>query len=397
MADNKDNNKEASALPAIEGEVTDTRETHSSVTPNKKVDSASTPKPRSRALLWVMIFICLLGIVGMGAAGYWFIYNKQNNNEELVNTQAKLLQEQDSQRARLEQLNQANAALQQQLRELEQGRQQLGKAVNDLSDTTRTMQQQTESALRQLRDLEGKRPSDWLIAEADYLVRMAGRKVWLERDIRTAVMLLVNADKRLQSLSDPSVLPVRALIAEDIQTLQQVNPVSSTSVALAISGLLPQIDKLPLDTFDRPIDPTQEQVSDSVDDWKANIRRVWRSLVDDFVSVKRTDKPVEPMMSEQQQWLNREQLKLALMQAQSAAMGSEQTLYEQSLSNAMTLLKQKFDTQDSKVVGMVSGIENLQDTNVSKELPSKLAAQAPLESLLEQRVKNAFSQGDNAI
>ncbi|HBI77722.1 MAG TPA: heme biosynthesis operon protein HemX, partial [Alteromonas macleodii] len=42
----------------------------------------------------------------------------------------------------------------------------------------------------------------------------------------TAILLLVNADKRLKSLADPSVLPVRANLAEDIQTLQQLNPVS---------------------------------------------------------------------------------------------------------------------------------------------------------------------------
>ncbi|MCW8091113.1 uroporphyrinogen-III C-methyltransferase [Alteromonas sp. ASW11-130] len=397
MADNKDNNKESSTMPAIEGQVTGKRETTSSIPPKQESEKKTTSKPRSHALLWLMILICLLGVAGLGGAGYWFIYNKQDNNQTLVTAHEKLVKTQEAQQDRLAKLNQDNAALQQQLSQLEQSRQALGKAVNELTATSRTMQRQTESALTQLQNLEGKRPSDWLIAEADYLVRMAGRKVWLERDIRTAIMLLVNADKRLKSLSDPSVLPVRALIAEDIQTLQQVNPVSRTSVALAISGLLPQVDKLPLDTFERPLDPTQEKVSDSVDDWKANIKRVWRSLVDDFVSVKRTDKPIEPMMSEQQQWLNREQLKLALMQAQSAAMGSEHTLYQQSLNNAKTLLEQKFDKDDSKVVGMLSGIENLQITDVSKELPNKLAAQAPLETLLEQRVKNVFGKGDSAI
>ena len=85
------------------------------------------------------------------------------------------------------------------------------------------------------------------------MVRMAGRKLWLENDVRTATLLLVNADKRLKSLADPSVLPVRAKLAEDIQTLQQMNPVSQSSVALALTGMLAQIDKLPLDTFEKPV------------------------------------------------------------------------------------------------------------------------------------------------
>jgi len=81
---------------------------------------------------------------------------------------------------------------------------------------------------RQISELSGRRPSDWLLAEANYLVNMAGRKLFLENDIGTSMTLLAEADARLEDLGDPSLLPIRALIASDIQTLQQVNPVSTT-------------------------------------------------------------------------------------------------------------------------------------------------------------------------
>ena len=58
-------------------------------------------------------------------------------------------------------------------------------------------------------DLDDKRPNDWMLAESEYLVRMAGRKLWLEHDIVSAITLLGNADERIKALNDPSLMPIR--------------------------------------------------------------------------------------------------------------------------------------------------------------------------------------------
>ena len=244
-----------------------------------------------------------------------------------------------------------------------------------------------------------KAAADWLIAEADYLVRMAGRKLWLESDVRTAILLLVNADKRLKSLADPSVLPVRAALAEDIQTLQQLNPVSQSSVALALTGMIAQIDTLPLDTFEKPeaVDAQDTTLSNSTDDWQDNLAKVWRSLVDDFLTIKTIEGPVEPVLSLEAQFLVKEQLRLQLMHAQTAALQSDAGLYNQSLQYAQTLLIEKFDTQASQVSGFVSALQNLLNTDISRPIPSELASQQPLERLLDSRVKQVFGQGASVL
>ncbi len=55
--------------------------------------------------------------------------------------------------------------------------------------------------------MKGRRPNDWLLAEADYLVKMAGRKLWLEHDTASATILLESADHRIAELNDPSMTP----------------------------------------------------------------------------------------------------------------------------------------------------------------------------------------------
>ncbi|MEC7133580.1 MAG: uroporphyrinogen-III C-methyltransferase, partial [Pseudomonadota bacterium] len=277
--------------------------------------------------------------------------------------------------------------------------QTLESTVAELKAQNEKLTLQAESTLEQLNNMEGRRPADWLIAEADYLVRMAGRKLWLENDVRTAILLLVNADKRLKSLADPSVLPVRANLAEDIQTLQQLNPVSQSSVALALTGMIAQIDKLPLDTFEKPEDANAEDttLSESADDWQENLAKVWRSLVNDFLTIKTIEGPVEPVLSLEAQFLAKEQLRLQLMHAQTAALQGDAGLYSQSLQYAQTLIIEKLDTEKIQVTGFVDALQNLIATDVSRPIPTELASQKPLERLLDSRVKQVFGQGASAL
>ncbi len=392
MADNNNNTDNDTQKRVADDKVDDTPS--SSAEPTYEHDTASASAQTSgsgNGLLWAFsIFILLLVLAG-AAGAYWYVTQRVDNTGELEKAQQAYSGE-------LSRLNAQNGKLQQRLVELERNRESLNSEMADLEATTRELGQQTESLLTRLKNQEGRRPADWLIAEADYLVKMAGRKLWLEQDIRTAIMLLENADQRLESLGDPSVLPVRSKLAADIQALRQLNPVSKTSVALAISGMLSQVDNLPLHVFEKPQkDNADAALSSSAADWQENLAKVWRSLVDDFFTVKSLSEPVAPVMTEQQRWLIREQMKLQLMQAQSAALSSEGTLYQQSLKNAQTLLNDKFARDNAQVEGFGSALENLLETDVNQSIPTELSAQQALESLLEQRVNDAFGQGVSAL
>ncbi|MCU7554768.1 uroporphyrinogen-III C-methyltransferase [Alteromonas sp. ASW11-19] len=358
------------------------------------------PKKAKTGALWFMVIVCLLLIFALAGGAYWYETQRTDNSQALADAQRTQSDQVNELQSTLSTLRSELAALKNERQTLRGELDNLASSDQEIIQQSKSVQQQTESLQQQIENLEGRRPADWLIAEADYLVRMAGRKLWLEQDVRTAIMLLVNADKRLKSLADPSVLPVRAKLAEDIQALQQLNPISHTSVALALSGMLGQVKALPLDTFEKPAgtgDTSGSEVSDSPDDWLANLKAVWRSLVNDFLSVKELDGPVEPVMSQETRWLIKEQLRFQLMNAQSAALNANQPLYNQSLQNALAILKEKFSMDDAKVSGFITALNNLIETDVSREIPTKLAAQQPLENLLEQRVKQVFGQGASAL
>ena len=402
MSDKNEKDPQNGELVSVESsssttsEATSANTASSTDTVSPKGTDKNTPKKAKKSsgtkLLWFVVIVIFLLVLGIIGAGYWYYMQQQGSSDSLAKAQ----------QANTAQVNDMLSDRKQTadtLRMLNMQNGELKDAVDSLQQQNSALVQQAEATQQQLNSMEGQRPADWLIAEADYLVRMAGRKLWLENDVRTASLLLVNADKRLKSLADPSVLPVRAKLAEDIQTLQQMNPVSQSSVALALTGMLAQIDKLPLDTFEKPVeaDADSNELSESADDWKENLAKVWHSIVDGFLTVKSLEGPVEPVMSLQAQFLVKEQLRLQLMHAQSAALKADSGLYEQSLLYAKTMLEEHYDVEKSQVTGFISALDNLVDTDISQPIPSQLVSQKPLEQLLESRVKQAFSQGASAL
>ena len=390
MANNNESSPQKEELVKVEAEkdVIESSATHSESTPS----GAAKKKSSGNGLLWFVVIILFLIVLGMAGAGYWYYMQQQSASKDSESA----LQTTTSQ---LNTIERERAGLVASIDKVARTNQTLESTVAELKAQNEKLTLQAESTLEQLNNMEGRRPADWLIAEADYLVRMAGRKLWLENDVRTAILLLVNADKRLKSLADPSVLPVRANLAEDIQTLQQLNPVSQSSIALALTGMIAQIDKLPLDTFEKPEDANAEDttLSESADDWQENLAKVWRSLVNDFLTMKTIEGPVEPVLSLEAQFLAKEQLRLQLMHAQTAALQGDAGLYNQSLQYAQTLIIEKFDTEKSQVTGFVDALQNLIATDVSRPIPTELASQKPLERLLDSRVKQVFGQGASAL
>lgn len=353
------------------------------------------------ASLWFFTLFNLFILMAILAAGIWYYLNIwQSATQQQVDALAKV----DQQQSVVDNVRSDQSTLDKKIQDYVKANATVTNNIQieleDSQSRVAVLEQQLAQTQLKLAELGGRRPADWLLAEADYLVRMAGRKLWLESDDRGAIMLLAAADARLADLNDPSLIPVRSLLAEDIQVLKQLNPVSLTSVALSISGMLPQVNNLPIATLKRPELAEGEGIeplSESVADWRENLKRSWHALVDDFISIKNRAKPIEPLMSAQSQWLVREQLSFALLQAKSAALQGQSTLYQQSLQRALAIIVEDFELTSVKVEQFSAALQNLQQTNIQRTFPQQLRAQQPLTDRLNERVNRLFSNGDDTL
>jgi uroporphyrin-3 C-methyltransferase len=209
-------------------------------------------------------------------------------------------------------------------------------------------------------------------------------------------MMLQSADSRIQDLDDPSLLPLRAKLAEDLQALQRINPVSTSSMALALGAMVKQVNNLPLAFFKKPeTEAVNDAVTESIDDWRSNLARNWREATKNFFSFRKVTADIKPFMSEQQQWLSKEQLKFALLQAQIAVLQKNTTLYQQSLQTAFGLLIESFDTEKDSVVQFTDSLSNLQRTDFESTYPKQFTVTPLLQDVIEQRLNSRFVNGNN--
>ena len=353
------------------------------VLPSKE-EKTDAPKKARTGALWFFTLLNLLFVLLIVAGAYWAYLQwqeMQNNKSDKTDVYISQIQQLQSQ---VDSVRQASS----------NSEQSIQNSVNNLVEELLESKQQISALESKLADVSGRRPADWLLAEADYLVRMAGRKLWLENDVRTAMMMLKSADNRLEDLADPSLFPVRKLIAEDIQTLHQVNPVSNSSIALALSGMIPQVEKLDIAALQIP-EPTNAQasseLSEDVSDWRANLSKTWQAIRDDFISISRTEQAIEPYLSDKQQWLVKEQLKYALTQAQSAVLADNETLFKASIQQALALVIEYYDLSSNSVEQFSAALQQLSSTSIEKNYPSKLNSQAALSDIIENRIENVFT------
>ncbi|KXI26799.1 uroporphyrinogen-III C-methyltransferase [Paraglaciecola hydrolytica] len=360
------------------------------------ISQRAAPKAKTGFLWFVTLFNFLL-VMTLAAAGYWAWMQWQNQKQQQLQQQQEFISTQQTsfnqQRAALTQSLDSNQLIKDEWQSQNQALQNTLTAL--LADVEQNRQQVALNQAK-LADIAERRPTDWLLAEADYLLKMAGRKLWLEHDVKTAMLMLQATDTRLQELDDPSLLPVREKLAMDMQSLQQINPVSSSTVALNINALMQQVDALPLAFFKRPEDEeTAANLSNNVDDWQSNLMANIESVLKDFFSIKKISSEVKPFMSEQQQWLAKEQLKFTLLSAQIAILKDNTELFQAALGNAQNMVVENFDGQKVAVVQFSESLASLRNTDVERVYPEQFSASAPLQDLMKHRLDGRTTNGNH--
>ena len=339
-----------------------------------------TPAPQARGgwrQHWVGVLAILL-LLGACAGGY--LYDLWRNELRTAQLHALELQ--------LVELQQQQPALQENDLQRRQQLQNLSESQQQLTDK----QSQLE---KQLLKLESRRPNDWLLAEADYLVRMAGRKLWLERDATAAQMLLIEADNRLRDLNDASLLPLRQALTQDLAKLKELPMLDREGMVLRIGALIDNVDQLTLLGINPPPSSEDEAataLSENLGDWRSNLRKSWSAFSESFITIRRRNGNTEALISPQQTWYLKENLKTRLLQAQLAVYREQQAVYEDNLTKADKWLEQYFDPNDTVSQYMLGEIAKLLEQPVVLEYPKQFQSQHQLEELVHQRLQHLMAQ-----
>jgi uroporphyrin-3 C-methyltransferase len=311
-----------------------------------------------------------------------FLWQQQQNNTQLLamnqQTQQLLQQEQAQLKRTLTTEFQQQLALQ---KNNSQSKQAAKKAYLD-SET------KIESLTTQINQVEQqvnlRQPSDWLIHEAEYLVRVAARTMWLEQDTRAAIGLLRDADNRLKELNQPKFLPVRSLINEDIEALALMPILQNQDAILTLMALNKQVHTLVIITPEQTMERVKKDIvlTDDIGDWQENLGKSWQKFIDDFITIRSRTGLIEPLMTPKQQQHLIQNLSLKIQLVQWAASEQKAEVYQQTLLDIQQWLNEFFDMSLPVNQKFYQAIEQLKKQTIHYDYPSDLRSLAAIKRLL---------------
>ncbi len=304
-------------------------------------------RPRGgQGLAWLAVLLAL-GALGGGYA-LWTQLDKQRT---------AALHENQALQARVEQLT-----VQQQ--DMAARLAQDGSALEQLRGDTRLL----GDALEKMNERLGRDRHAWVLAEADYLLQMANRRLLLERDVAGAIAAMSAADQRLALLNDPLLTRVRAQLSEELQALRALPVLDVDGITLELGALSKGVDDLVLAGV-----PREEQDAVAAEDeaggWRGFVRTVWADIRS-LVIIRRHDAGSLPLTTPDQRLLLRQNLRLKLETARLSLLRGHGQAYRAALQEADGWVERFYDAKSSATIGMREALGRLAAIDIAPQLPA---------------------------
>ncbi len=321
---------------------------------------SSQSRPARTWPLWILLSVTLAGVIALGLWS-WQQWQNQQSLRQSVDHVAELNRQLENR--------------------LDQGVQERGSRLATLESQVREQQQQLSTQQRQidhnaseLLEAGHRTRTDWLLAEAEYLLRIANQRLLIEKDIRGALAALRSADQVLQETDDVGVYPVRQQLAREMLALRNVSKVDRTGLYLQLEAARESISEL----TDRALvdqQPSSESPAPSQDQPASDgnaLSRAWqqvRTSLAGIISIRRLDQPAQPLLSPEQSAWARLNLQLMLEQAELAVLRGHPELYRQALDKATAALERWYDQSNNRVNTLRDTLNELKDRTIDPDLP----------------------------
>lgn len=336
----------------------------------------SNTQPEQKRGSKLSIIAIVIALLGTGGLAYQMQQQSSHYQAQIAALQNQLQQTQSS---LTQQMNQVKADTAQQASST------LHKAEVELAQ----QQKSIESLQLTMADVKGRRPNDWLLAEADYLVKLAGRKLFLERDATSATHLMESADQRIATLNDPSLVPLRKAMASDITKLKTIPIIDRDGLVLRLTALQQQVDQLPLANAILPEAKAVEktEVSEDISNWQDNLLTSLKDFSENFITFRTRDGNVIPLLSPEQHFYLKENIKAKLETAIKAVYLEQGELYTIALTTAESWSESFFNPDDNAVKEFNRSLKQLSQQNVQVAYPVKLETQNQLADVIRERLR----------
>lgn len=334
----------------------------------KKMNGTDNKKGNGLNRTLIKFFaVILLGIalLGAGAAGgYYWIKSELTTRDQ---------QQQDA-RAQMDALETTVRDLRSQV---DVNAAAKTNALADVTSRLRAAEQRLQAQQKRILAMSTTSREDWLLAEAEYLLKLANQRVLIERQAGSAIGLFEEADAILRDLADPDLFSLREIIKRDLTALKLAHDVDVEGIYLELSAIAGQVENLPLvpqafnygadqQEGERANDETRGGPEEDIDSGHSFIK-FWRQLDQYYRLIDHEEKAVAILPPEQTAYLHLN-LRFMIERAQTALLREQSDIYKDSLNEAALWVKKYFPrSQQSEKFVLVLG--NLAQADILRELP----------------------------
>jgi len=299
------------------------------------------PKPSARRKSiwpWLFLLVLLVCLALVAVLGYWGDQKLAAQETKINALLQQLTSEKESNAAVLQQLQR------QQTQQIATHKKQQSVTTTKLSD----IEQRVNAQGKRLRAMSDTSREDWLLAEAEYLLKLANQRVLIERSAGGAEGLLIEADAILREIDAPELHPLRRAIAKDLAALRLTAAIDIEGIYLELVGLAENIGQLPL--HPRQADREQDELpkltieeTESLSVW-GKVKRSFSHFLEGFKGYYRIsyDEPPEPLLPPEDAMYLQQNLRLVMERAQLALLREQQDIYRQSLDQAQKWVEAYF-------------------------------------------------------
>ena len=340
-----------------------------------EVDEVShASQPKASRLPLILSGLALIG--ALGGAGIAFQQTTQNTA-----LQSKLADLQTS----VAVLNQATAPLgqlQQEMTQIQGNQVQVAEIASAVQSTSDDVSEQLGVLVTDLAEtrtrlelLEGNRAQEYLLAEVEYLLRIAIQRIQAGRDVATGLSLMLSADQTLAVADDAELFPIRRALATDIAALRALPAIDRDGLYLELAAAADRIDRLSMS----PIELAQAPAGEVAEDDQGLMQ-----TLSSFVTVRQRANPIDPLPTPTEAVYARQNLRLMLEQAQLALLDENTVTWQSTLERAHVWADRYF-LDDAEQQSLVSTLDRLQGLPVAQDIPRVGKALAELKALQKQR------------
>ena len=335
--------------------------------PNPPFTPYEAQKRRSASgpLLWfvVVVIACAAGVGGFAL------------NRKVIRLDQQLTQRQQ---ANDEQTTEMRVKTDQAVATVHQLDSQLSQLEGKLTDA-----QQAQQALQQQYADLARNRDDWTLAEVAQMLSSASEQLQLTGNTQLALFALQSADTRLAASDSSQAVAVRKAIAQDIDKLKAAPSTDLTGLAIKLDNAIDQVDSLPLDgealighTTPRaatPADSAKVAAATGEPRWKVWWQAFYTGLgqqLQSLVQVRRVDNADAMLVTPDQGYFLRENLKLRLLSARLALLSRNQTTLKSDLHAADAALARYFDNASKRTQTVRDLVKQVDDGSAAVEVPN---------------------------